>query len=693
MTSMCRIAHTIRINGRYVFRRRVHFRNLISKPVSLALQTADPKVARRRAAMLSARFVVVKQEVERIVYTERTSLTGVEIEAIFRRELEAELVKNLADAYSNDAFSSSMAESAVPLAEAFRFARRPDRPRDLTSADRADMERRGVGYADREQAAEYLRDFCHVENSNTVRDHLAAIGVPPSTTLIEIAKSHVLRARYAAWRATERVFDDAVMDAVNPLQALMDIAMPSSGSLTPPPVEQPRVAACPFIVFDPRPFSESIDQIIAELRQEDVWKGTCSQQRRIMQTFAWITGDKPRGAYNHLDPDVFKRGLMKLPRSFSFGTFEQGAMSRPFAEAVAETPVVTRDDQRHAKTVNRDLSTMSRVSKHLAKTIWKPSSGTGLVLDFAATTLTVKPTGEDPRPPWRPDHIAALFSSPLYTGNSGKLRRLVAPSGTGTVYHDAAYWLPLLLFYHHTCREETAGLRVDEVVIDTCVPYFEIKDNDVRGRDGELAGEKRLARRRKLPLHDELIRLGFLDYVAAIRDEGHVALFPELYLFDGKRGGAQFYARAWTHMVNWIGDHVPLPRNRDGKGPDMHSIRALGSSFYEVDGVNEIMRADVMGHARTTVNGISYSKRVATEGLDTVLAERKAFIAKYVPALTTAIAASPIRLLPLEERSRVGSGRARKRRNDAGNGRGATSTAGIDLTTLASPVSPAAARR
>ena len=37
---MCRIPHARRRNGRYVFRRRVHFRNIISKPIALALQTA-----------------------------------------------------------------------------------------------------------------------------------------------------------------------------------------------------------------------------------------------------------------------------------------------------------------------------------------------------------------------------------------------------------------------------------------------------------------------------------------------------------------------------------------------------------------------------------------------------------------------------------------------------------------------------
>ena len=87
---MCRIPYTLRIDGRYVFRRRVHFRNLISKPVTLALQTADPGVARERSAILSGRFGLGKAHVSKRLGYE-TNLNGPEIEAIFRRELEKEL--------------------------------------------------------------------------------------------------------------------------------------------------------------------------------------------------------------------------------------------------------------------------------------------------------------------------------------------------------------------------------------------------------------------------------------------------------------------------------------------------------------------------------------------------------------------------------------------------------------------------
>lgn len=65
---MSRIAHVVRIQGRYVYRRRVHFRNVISKPLSFALRTACPKMARRTSARLSARFEEVKDKIAAMLW-------------------------------------------------------------------------------------------------------------------------------------------------------------------------------------------------------------------------------------------------------------------------------------------------------------------------------------------------------------------------------------------------------------------------------------------------------------------------------------------------------------------------------------------------------------------------------------------------------------------------------------------------
>ena len=246
-----------------------------------------------------------------------------------------------------------------------------------------------------------------------------------------------------------------------------------------------------------------------------------------METFAWITGDKPLGAYTHLDAAAFKKGIQQLPARLLLRLADEGAMSRPFAEVIAELPPLTAAERRNHKTINRDLSTMATVAKHLATTSWKPRMprrhGDGL----RRGRIAIKSDPDfDTRPPWTTAHLEHLFRSPLYTGGGGALSRLRDDGPSRQVWHDAAYFLPLLWFYHHSCREETCGLEVDDVVADHAVPHFhDPRQFDPRARWRNCGREAR-ARRRSPAIHDELIRLGFLDYVEAIRGEGHARCSP-----------------------------------------------------------------------------------------------------------------------------------------------------------------------
>lgn len=672
---MCRIPHARRVRGRYVFRRRVHFRSLISKPVTLALRTADPNQARRRAAMLSARFATEKTKVEAMLEI-GPRLTGEQIEAIFRHALEEELGSLLGDAYANEPWSDSVPDVAGSIAEACRTLRRPNRsacPRD----SRRDEPPPFGEHAHLRGSDFYAAQIIANLGDEQVAALLRALGMAPTATALEPARTHIIRGMGKGAELAQRAFDDDVLDAPDPMRALTaDVGLRPTVVAPAAPHQMASVVSSggaadqpnPFVLFEARRFSEVIDNIIAELKAEGTWSGNTAQQRRIMQTFAWITGDKPLGAYNHLDVAAFKNGLLRMPVKFSFGTLDRGTMTRPFAEVVAGLPPLTPAMRRNPKTVNRDLSFLQTVSKHLSQTCWKSRTANALVLDFGAARLTVKDKGSTLRSPWQKAHLECLFASPIYAGGDGAKQRLKSKGRRPIIYHDAAYFAPLLWYYTAACREEICGLEIADVILDHETPYLHIQDNLTRGEDGEKAGEKRAARNRHLPIPAELLRLGFPGYVRAVAAEGHVALFPECYVAAKKRGGAFFYERAWKHLVEYIAAHMPLPPASNGKGADIHSIRSLGSSFYEVDGVNEILRADVMGHARTGTNAKHYSKRILTEGLDVILRERRAFMERYVPVITSGLDPAPIRLLPLELRSRVGSPHDRKQRSDGSAG-------------------------
>ena len=168
---MCRIPHACRRNGRYVFRRRVHFRKIISRPIALALQTADPTLARERAALLSARFAVVKKRVNRMIEGAR-ALTGAEIEALFREELEDELRRHVQRAFEDGEWSSSALRIAADDAEAYSLLRLPDRhDEDLLEFARAMI------------------------SDESIAQKLTAIGAPVDSGSLAAARTHLIRAR------------------------------------------------------------------------------------------------------------------------------------------------------------------------------------------------------------------------------------------------------------------------------------------------------------------------------------------------------------------------------------------------------------------------------------------------------------------------------------------------------------------
>jgi integrase len=82
-------------------------------------------------------------------------------------------------------------------------------------------------------------------------------------------------------------------------------------------------------------------------------------------------------------------------------------------------------------------------------------------------------------------------------------------------------WLPLLGLWTGARLEELGGLRVEDVKDEGDVPYIFIRASD--GRRLKNRGSER-----RVPLHPELVRAGFLDYVTERKRAGDTVLFPEL---------------------------------------------------------------------------------------------------------------------------------------------------------------------
>jgi integrase len=212
-------------------------------------------------------------------------------------------------------------------------------------------------------------------------------------------------------------------------------------------------------------------------------------------------------------------------------TRAQGVDCRAFLLAQNVSSKTARDRFDYIKGF---LNFASRELELLPKNPWE-----GLAIEHTTTT---------PRRPWSGEQLAALFSKPLFTRY--ELSQDWHAGG------DAAYWIPIMGIYTGARVGELCQLAMADIETVDGVPVIRITDQ------GEEQSVKTEAGRRVVPVHPELIRLGFLDYVSALRETGAKRLFPALLLAPSKPSN---YFSAWFKTVRDEDDSVALP--------DFHSFR------------------------------------------------------------------------------------------------------------------------
>ena len=241
----------------------------------------------------------------------------------------------------------------------------------------------------------------------------------------------------------------------------------------------------------------------------------------------------------------------------------------------------------------------------------------------------------DKKSPWSNDEARTIFELPVWTGCFGltPMKRLRA--GT-IVVHDSAYWVPLLAWYQGVRREEICKSLLCEVESLFGILGIRIDDSPT--------GRVKTARsRRFVPFHSEIIRLGFLEYVEAVRAAGHELLFPELEPSDreiehsssdyprvAKKYGDNFYTLWWQYIVD-----AAFP---DGTDKDIQSFRHSATDGFFRAGVKAKIAADSFGRKMGNLTEDRYASVTDVQKL------KLAF--DKIPVVTAHLQRVPIKLLP-----------------------------------------------
>jgi len=239
----------------------------------------------------------------------------------------------------------------------------------------------------------------------------------------------------------------------------------------------------------------------------------------------------------------------------------------------------------------------------------------------------------DLRPIWTKEEIVRLIEAPMFTGCAGILdvQRLV----TGEhIIHDGWYFLPILLIHVGNRSSEVVGLPMEDVHENEEIPYFKVEPHVYRP-------VKNAQSKRKLPIHPELIRLGFLDYIKAIRADGHEMLFPELRSLSSKSFASTFYKKVFKSWRKWAFPQGTEARRVVGGAvldKDVHGFRGRAATEMSDAGVAGTVVADILGHEHATTTGKHYLNAAPLGVMLDAM--------RHTTHLTAIVAARPLNLRP-----------------------------------------------
>ncbi len=420
--------------------------------------------------------------------------------------------------------------------------------------------------------------------------HLAAAGLPVDD-----------RSRWKVELALYPTYRDAYADAEQQLQQLVSRLQPasippvSSAASSPIPVPLP-VSSDPAV---PETWQhctpvEAAERMIAETprllaHRQDGKRAKESVGEQTLRQIRWAAALLQKS----LPPGtplwrVTKADILKLDASFDQLSVRYGKAPRDrdlsqslddatasTAEQVAAGDLSTDEVGLSAGTANKHYNKLGQVHAFMRKTVPMAAE-----IDFGEFTVAIDMDEREARQRYTREQGQAIFRLSPWTGCRDVERRLEPGS---SIIHDGLFYVLLLVWYTGARREELCKLMLDDVESGHDIHYLLI-------RPTETGRVKNTSARRVVVIADELIRLGFLRYVEAMRAAGERLLFPELLpAADTKRKlGDVFYKLWWIYIAR----EVPGLK----RGQAMHSARHMVSDELKDQEVFLEFRNDHLGH-------------------------------------------------------------------------------------------------
>ncbi|WP_082036714.1 site-specific integrase [Paramagnetospirillum magnetotacticum] len=339
-------------------------------------------------------------------------------------------------------------------------------------------------------------------------------------------------------------------------------------------------AAPPVASPQPAPAGPTIGDLVEPFISEKTTRAKVSTKtqddyRASLRLFLQVVGaDRPVAAITDEEVVKFKEMLLQCPTNF-----RKRLKTDNLEEAIRRNsalPENKRLDCLDGKTINEkylsNIKTFFTWAKANKKV--KESPAIGVRAEQPARDVS------DERDPFNLDDMRVIFGAPIFTGcRSAHFRH--EPGDLRL--NDHHFWTPLIAAFSGCRMNEIGQLTKADIVQLNDMPHFLITNADDDHKVKTRAGK------RYIPVHGELIALGFLDFVNSIKSG---RLFPEWEM--GQDG---YYSSSFSKKFSRFLKSIGIKTDKKSFHSFRHSFKDAMRAA-RLDGPTQDL---FMGHEDSTV--------------------------------------------------------------------------------------------
>jgi len=330
-------------------------------------------------------------------------------------------------------------------------------------------------------------------------------------------------------------------------------------AVAPAPVQaSPALPTVPGVLL-----SKVVEEHVKEAVLADSWtEKTLAENTSIYRVMMEIIGDQDIKAIDNQMLLDFRNTLAKLPPN-------RDKVPRYKGKTIKQILAMRNVEPMSKTTVNKYIIRIGSLFKWAAKKKF-------IIVNYAeGLSLSTRSNAYEERETYSKDDIQRLFSH---------------------LKHDPKepqeYWIPLIALYEGMRLEEICQLHMADIIEMDTLPCISINDD----------GDKRIktnAGKRIIPIHPELIKLGFMDYISELRKSNAIRVWPRLT--KGRDGYSHVYGKKYQRFN----------RSFITKNPKrvFHSFRHTLANTLKQAGVQEIVIAEILGHANESETSGRYGKK------------------------------------------------------------------------------------